>query len=478
MSDITNKGIIVPDTVSTAEDVSAPIDSKITVIIDVNYRDASVTVTAPENGGKEVKIEEIIRELESKGIVYGVDNILISRIVNEKLYGSPFVVARASAPVNGEDGTVTYKYEKDYKPKPKIRDDGIADYKELGTVQIITSNTVIAEVTKPTDGVPGRDIRNKEIPQKKGEKANFTLGQNIGITSDGLRIVSNADGVLRWVKDCFLIETTLTVDDVDNSTGNLKFIGDIVVRGDVKEGFKVHSDRNITVHGTVSGATLNASGEIKLKGGCLVSTLKAAGEISASFFESCTISTDGDIISQSFTNCNITCGGSIMTKGAGIIQGGHSVCLGNIQCNVLGSKNFTKTEIIVGNTAVFVKERSELQEFIKELDEELVNLTRDIKYLMERKSSLGHLNQEKQSALDSCMKQRMMKKKLRSEKESRIEEINELLANKKYHEIVCRGKAYPNTVIRIGEATQILTSKCTNCTFLLNEEDNTINIRS
>jgi uncharacterized protein (DUF342 family) len=475
---IENNGIIAPEEVSTNGIVPAPVDSKVTVIIDVNYRDASITVTAPENGGNELTAEKIIYELETKGVIYGVDNQMISRILDEKLYGSPFVVARSLSPVNGEDGTVTYKFEKDYKPKPKISDDGIADYKELGTVQIVTSNTVIAEVVKPTEGTPGRDIRNREIPQKKGEKANFTLGKNIGITPDGLRIVSNADGVLRWVKDCFLIETTLTVDDVDNSTGNLKFIGDVVVRGDVKEGFKVHSDKNIIVHGTVCDATLDALGKITIKGGCLISKIKAGGEISANFFETCTIATDGDISSQSFTNCNVTCGGSIMTKGVGIIQGGHCICLGNIQCNVLGSKNFIKTEVIVGNTAVFVKERSDLQEFIKELDEELIKLTRDIKYLMERKATLGHLNQEKQTALDSCMKQRMMKKKLRSEKESRIEEINELLANKKYHEIVCRNNAYPNTVIRIGEASQILTSKCTNCTFILNEEDNTIGVKS
>jgi uncharacterized protein (DUF342 family) len=161
----------------------------------------------------------------------------------------------------------------------------------------------------------------------------------------------------------------------------------------------------------------------------------------------------------------------------GVIVGGSIICLGNIYCSVLGSKNYVRTEVIVGNTAVIVKERSELQKMLKDIDEEIESLTRDIKYLMEKRAAVGKLIPERQVILDNSMKQRMLKKKLRSEKEKRIEEINELLANKRYHEIVCKSAAFPNVEIHIGEAVELLRTKYTNVAFTLNENDNTIDIQ-
>lgn len=469
-----NKNIVAPS--ETAKKEPPPIDSKVTINVDPAYKSATITVSAPENGGKTLTFEEIIKELETRNITHGVNQSLIKRIISDRMYGSPFQIATYTPPVNGENGSIEYKFEKEFKPKPKISETGVVNFKELGLVQIINTNIVIAEITKPTDGTPGMDIRGKSIPQKKGDKANFSIGQNISITPDGLRLVSAVSGVLKWVRDGFMVESTLTLENVDSSTGNIRFIGDVVVRGDVREGFHVQSDKNITVHGTVSGSKLEAGGTITVKSGCFASKLRAAGNITVNFFENCMITTDADIESSTFTFCTIKCGGSITTKGAGVIVGGQITCLGNICCNVIGSKNFVKTEVIVGNTAVFVKERSEHAEIVKTIKEELLSLTRDIKFLLEKKATLGKLPPDKQSSLDYCMKQRMLKKHECAEKEKKIAEIDALLSIKRYHEIICKTAAYPNVIIRIGQAIQSLTSKYTNVKFTLKEDDNTINI--
>ncbi|MDR0920727.1 MAG: FapA family protein [Oscillospiraceae bacterium] len=475
MGELTNQSGIISVN-SPESSVPPPIDAKINITVDTNYKEAVVSISAPQNGGKDFTVEDITEELKKKSVVFGIDMQLLQRIFEDKSYNTPYVVAKYLPPENGENGTISYNFEKEYKPKPKINDEGVVDYKDIGVVQIVSANTVIAEITKPTDGNPGYDIRNKALPQKKGDKAKFSIGKNVNITADGLRLVAAADGVLNWVGEGFSVETTLTVDNVDNSTGHIRFIGDIVVRGEIQEGFKVYSDRSVVVHGAVSGAVVEALGDIEIKSGCMRTNIKSGGNVKASFFENCTIKNDGNVSAQSFAFCNISCGGSIVTSGAGVIFGGQCVCLGNVHCSVLGSKNYIKTEVIVGNTALFVKERSQIQEYLKELDEEILGLTRDVKYLMERKATLGQLNREKQASLDYCMRQRMLKKRIHSEKEKRIEEINQLLATKKYHEIVCRGAAYPNVIICIGEASQVLSGKYTNVTFTQNEDDKTINI--
>jgi len=273
-----------------------------------------------------------------------------------------------------------------------------------------------------------------------------------------------------------MVETTLTLENIDNSTGNINFVGDVVVRGEVLAGFTVQSNKSITVYGAVTGAKLIAGGMINIKSGCLNSKLRATGNIIVNFFENCKIETDANIEAGSFTFCTVKCGGSITTRGAGAIIGGTITCLGNINCNVIGTKNFTKTEIVVGNTALFVKQRDELMELVETINGELAQLTQDIKYLLEKKSSVGKLAPDKQSSLDYAMRQRMVKKYELSEKEKKINEINELLEVKQHNEIVVKTAVYPNVSIRIGQAIQQITSKYSRAKFTLNERDHTISI--
>jgi uncharacterized protein (DUF342 family) len=420
-----------------------------------------------------------MRELELRSVVFGIDKESVRRIVEEKFYDMSFVIAKYNPPVNGVDGTIDYKLEQEYKPKPKIDENGRADFKALDIVRIIMANTVIAEITLPTEGEPGMDIRGRVIPQKKGVRASYAIGKNTNLSSDGLRLTAAADGVLAWVKGCFQIDTSLTLENVDSSTGNISFIGDVVVRGDINEGFKVHSDKNITVHGTVSGSKLEAGGKITVKTGCLRSKLKATEDIVSGYFENCEITTDGSITSQSFSYCTVFCGGSIMTKGVGVIVGGQYTCLGNVQCNIIGSKNYIKTEIIAGNCAMYLKERETIVDAIAEIDDVIKELTQDIKYLMERKATLGAgFPHEKQAVLDTCMKKRMIEKRAKSDRQKRIEEIDKLLERKDYNEVAVKTTAYPNVSIHIGQAVLALENKYDHTVFTLSPEENTIKFKT
>ena len=63
------------------------------------------------------------------------------------------------------------------------------------------------------------------------------------------------------------MEPVLKVDNVDNSTGNLRFNGDVVVKGFVQEGFEIHSTGNVRIEGSVEGASIYADGSILLVNG-------------------------------------------------------------------------------------------------------------------------------------------------------------------------------------------------------------------
>ena len=57
--------------------------------------------------------------------------------------------------------------------------------------------------------------------------------------------------------------------DVDYNTGNIDFVGTIVIRGNVRSGFKVKADGDIRIIGSVEGAELEAAGSIEISAGII-----------------------------------------------------------------------------------------------------------------------------------------------------------------------------------------------------------------
>lgn len=65
-------------------------------------------------------------------------------------------------------------------------------------------------------------------------------GRNISINEDKTEIVSDVDGDVVLTDDTVFVEDTYTVAaDVDVSTGNIEYDGNVLVNGTVKSGFSV-----------------------------------------------------------------------------------------------------------------------------------------------------------------------------------------------------------------------------------------------
>ncbi|MDR0983712.1 MAG: FapA family protein [Ruminococcus sp.] len=448
-----------------------PIDSRVLIDVDTNFKDAKIEVIPPHAGGKELTADEIIKELEKRNIIFGVDINLIHRIVDGKLYDTAFVVAKYLPPVDGENGSVKYLFEKENMAKPKEKEDGTVDYKDIGVYRTVTENTVIAEITHPTEGTPGMDIKKKVVKNIPGKKADYSIGQNTALSQDGLRIVATADGVLNWNRACFNVETTMTVDEVGPATGNIDFIGDVIVKGDVIEGFSIKAEKSITIYGNTSKAKLTAGKGINIKGGCLFSKLTAKGNIVATFFESAEISCEGDITSTSFQLCKVSCGGNVIMKGNGVVAGGVYSCRNSIELNVLGSKSFTKTDVTVGMNTILRKEKNSLLSAIQEIEEKIVKYDQVIKILMEmRKDMGGKLTDEKQELFDKSYRERMVMKKEISDMNKRIEQIDSFLTEKQYLQVSVKNMVYPGVVIHIEDYKYTVNSVMGKCRFYLGED--------
>lgn len=443
-------------TTTNSNKFGIPVDSTVAVNVLSNGSEAYITVEPPKNGGAEITEAAIMEVLDKNNVKYGLDTDMISSIVIDKRYSSKLPVAKWTPPVNGVDGTITYRFETVVKNAPVEDEHGFVDYKNLGLVRTVHKGDVIADITMPTEGEPGMDVRGKVLRQIVGKKAKYTVGTNTAVTEDGLQIISNVDGNVNYRGGAFHVDQVVTIaGDVDASVGNISFVGDVVVKGEVLEGFKISSNANIIVAGNVNGATLEADGDIVIKKGCINSNVVAHGSVTANFCEYSDIKCDGDLNSTNFVVCDVYCGGTITTKGNnGGLLGGKYTCLNSVELSNIGTKSYIPTMLTIGDNALLSEEKEAVQKQIEKVKENLEKVLLIIEFLHNKKKEISPkpLPPDKEEILGTSRRQKVLYNVEINNLNKRIEEINISLANRQYLSVGCKGYIYPGVKIIINDA--------------------------
>lgn len=434
-------------------DIIANVDCKYDVSVSPGNKEAFIFVTPPSGNGKKATEDDIRAALKANNVVFGYRDDIIAMIANEQKYSQKLCVAVAQLPIDGVSGSITYKYDKKVEAAPTENDKGFVDYKDLGLIRIIRTGDVIADITLPTEGEPGVDVRGGKIQQYLGKKAQFTIGPNTMITEDGLHVVAAVDGQLVFKNNAFAVDTTVVINgDVDASVGNINFIGDVIIKGNVCEGFKVSSNTNITVSGEVNGATLEAGGNIVIKQGCIFSKITCHGNVSALFCERSTINCDGNISAQNYVICDVYCAGELTTKASnGSLIGGKYIILNSLEASNIGSKTYTPTDITLGDNAILANEKAQLEIKIAAAQKKIEDLTMIVNFLNEKKKELHKLPDDKEEMLANAVRQRVISNVEIKSSEKRIEEINIYLSTKQQLWVKCKGYIYPGTKITIND---------------------------
>lgn len=430
-----------------------PVDCEISVTVTSNCSEVYVTVEPPENGGREVTAEAILSKLSEHKITYGINVEEIKRIANERLYSERTLVAEWTPAVNGVDGTISYHFEKQVKIAPVEDEHGFVDYKNLGLIRTVRKGDVIADITLPTEGTPGIDVRGQTLRQIVGKKASYTVGTNTELTDDGTQIIASTDGNINFKSGAFVVDQVVTISgDVDASVGNINFVGDVVVKGEVLEGFKISSNANIVVAGNVNGATLEADGDIIIKKGCINSKIIAHGSVTINFCEHSNIRCDGDLVSSNFVICDVYCG-SLNIKGTnGGLMGGTYTSLSSVEVTNIGTKNYTPTLLTVGDNALLAEEKEAVLKNIEKAQKSLDDIILVINFLNEKKKELHTLPADKEVILGNACRQKVLLGVEINKLRKRVDEIDTSLSNRQYLSIGCKGHMYPGVKIIINDA--------------------------
>ncbi len=457
MEELKQKGSYESGTETKTDDlkdtIEAAVDSAIEISVSGNQCEAYITVTEPKNGGKEPTYEQILREIELNAVVYGIKENILHSILDEKKFNRRYCFASYTPAVSGNDGDITYRFTKENNLAPVEDERGFVNYKDLGVVRNISEGDVIADITHPTEGTNGTDVRGNVLKCIPGKKAKFTIGPNTKLTDDGTRIISLIDGNLNYKSGAFVVDSVVNINgDVDSSVGNIDFTGDVVIKGDVLEGFKVISKANIIINGSINGAVIEAGGDIVIRKGCINSQITSEGNVSVNFCEYSKIKCGGDLTSTNFVICDVYCGGNLMTKGSGGgLHGGKYTCLLSVDVQNIGTKNYTKTELSVGNNAILTNEKINLTANIADIERRINDINLAVNYLKGKQKELKRLPEEKEKLLGTSIRQKVIFGVEVSKLQKRISEIDELLMKRQFLSVGCTGVIYPNVKIIIND---------------------------
>lgn len=457
--------------ISSQKTFIPPVDGEITVKVNATYSEALIMIDQAVNGGKTVTLADAKRALELNGVRFGIDEERLEEIFNTEYYGKSVQIATGIKPIDGENGTITYHFSQALRAAPKVDELGIADYRDLGLVTNIRAGDIIADIVLPTQGKAGKDVRGVEVPPIAGKKAPYIIGAGTMQSDDGLSLLARVDGNIRWNKTSFVVDEVLRLSDVDATTGNINFIGDIVIKGEVCEGFEVRSEKSISVGGNVTGAKLYAKGGIKIGLGATNAILDACGDIRTGFTENSRISCKGNLYSQSFVGCTVMCDGEIVAgNGKGVIVGGKYTCLHSITANNVGSMMFTKTYITLGNNAILTEEKLAIQNKIEEYKKQSHQLQQVYDLLTEQKKTAKTLTPEREAMLFSSIKSRYAIQGEIKALMIRIQDIDAMLSNKQDLALVCKRELFPGTTIRINSSVTEIEVGSVRCRAVLNDD--------
>ena len=101
-------------------------------------------------------LKKAVELLHRKGIVFGIDESAIERMLNQEINYKEVPIAYGQPPKKGQDARIKYYIDFDHKAKPSILEDGTVDYKELNLVHNVTKGQVLADLIPATEGIPGK----------------------------------------------------------------------------------------------------------------------------------------------------------------------------------------------------------------------------------------------------------------------------------------------------------------------------------
>lgn len=359
-------------------------DAMLQVTVSDGEMKAYLTATPPGIGGADPDYQSVVDLLQSNDVVHGINEAVVQAFVDNPSYREPMLVAEGTKPVDGTDAKIVMNFETDSRNFKLKETDGRVDFKELNLVQNVVEGQVLARKVPADEGTEGSTVTGKLLPAKPGSDARIDIGKNVRLSEDGRTAYAEINGQVVMTGSKINVEPVYVVNgDVSLKTGNVMFLGTVLVKGSVEDGFDVKASGNIEVIGSVGKCNLDAEGDIIVHQGVngkSSALVRAGGSIWSKFIENATAEAgDRVVVSDGIINAHVTAQRKVICRGKrASIVGGVVRAAEEIDAKALGSVSGNETILEVGVDPKSKERLSELEEekaaLAKQLEEVVLNM--------------------------------------------------------------------------------------------------------
>lgn len=461
----------------TSAEAPLPRDGELRLYITRDGMEAHLTATAPGEGGRPVTRQQVEEALARAGVVHGIDPSALEQVLNPLNAEQMICVARGTPAVPGQDGYIDYCVElAAQRLSPAEGQDGRVDFHNVSRIVNVTRGTLLARRIDPQPGLPGRTVLGQEVPFRPGRPALLKRGKNTDFDDSGACLYATIDGQVSVADGRVSVLPVYEVPgDVDFHTGNIDFVGHVVVGGSVKGGFLVKAGGDVEVRGVIEpAAQVLAQGNVTVRQGIASGDkgwVQAGGFVAARFIENGRVAAGGDVMVQdAIIQSAVRSGGSVRVEGRkATIVGGHLQAREEVSARVLGSPLAPQTFIEVGIDPALRDEYRALAPRYRELKQQFEVVSRNLAVAQQSMGSVHNLPEKRRQALIKLVEEYQTLRGQLQAMEERRQQLEAEFARSQGGRVIAREVAHPGVHVTIGRAACVLNDPLKSVMFVLEE---------
>lgn len=343
--------------------------------ISVSSDELEVYIDINENT-ETLKKEDILRALKLRGIRKGILEQAIDRLLEKRQERKePVLIAKGVKAIHGEDGWYEYFFRTEIDSAPLLLPDGSVDYQNIEWFEMVEQGQKIAFYHEAGAGVDGYTVTGKILHGENGKELSALTGKGFMLMPDQKTYLSTVAGRVELKEGRLEVSKMLEVEEVTLATGNVQFDGSVHVKGNVGSGTVIHATEDVFVDGNVESAVIECGGSVVLRQGANAAGngwIKAGKNANGRFFEAIRVYAGEEIRANYCLNCELYAEKKIVVSGTkGTLAGGTAYAGRGLQAYNVGNWAGLVTYLKLGIDEGMTKQKQEIEDQIKEAQEEL-----------------------------------------------------------------------------------------------------------
>lgn len=313
----------------------------------------------PRAGGELLQPDDVLRVLDQHGVTFGLDLEAIEKAVftcnTDRDVQGDIVVARGRPPRGEAPGHWELSEEvvaggDSHEGDGRGKNGGV-DHRARSPIVLVEEGQVIATRVQPVRGRVGTTVHGEEIAYRQTTVPWYQPGA--GVRVEGELACAAYDGRIVWDAATFRVHEALVIrGDVDYRTGHIDFPGDVIIHGQIKDGFHVHSGGSVFCRKTLDASDVQCDGDLHINHGIIgrkKGRVRVGGAVRTRYIENCQIEAGGDIGTLvGCVNSHVQTRGEFASGRKSLIVGSRIYAANGVRTNQIGTDSGSRSEIYCG----------------------------------------------------------------------------------------------------------------------------------